>query len=96
MKLTQFTRNKFAQPKMKPVASIDPAQNISALDGHLTLAPADANSSGGGGAGDEVKDAQAELAKKLNHPVASLISVPHAEHHPPGRTTKKFKLLETS
>jgi hypothetical protein len=52
------------------------AQSISAFDGHLTLAPADATSSGSGAAGDDVKDEQAELAKKLNNPVADLISVP--------------------
>jgi len=48
------------------------AQSISAFDSHLTLAPAEATSSGGGEAGDQ----EAELAKKLNNPVASLISVP--------------------
>jgi hypothetical protein len=58
------------------IASTVQAQNISAFNGHLTLAPADANSSSGGGAGDEVQDEQAELAKKLNNPVANLISVP--------------------
>jgi hypothetical protein len=41
----------------------------------LTLAPADAPSSGGGGAGDE-KVQQAELVKKSLNPIASLISVP--------------------
>jgi len=41
----------------------------------LTLVPADASSSGGGASEDE-KDNQAELAKKLNNPVANLISVP--------------------
>jgi len=48
------------------------AQNNSAFDGHLTLALADATSSGRDGAPDQ----QAELAKKLQNPVASLISVP--------------------
>jgi len=41
----------------------------------LTLAPADAASSGGGGE-DDAKAQAAELAKKLQNPVASLISVP--------------------
>ena len=41
----------------------------------LTLVPADASSAGGGASEDE-KDNQAELAKKLNNPVANLISVP--------------------
>jgi hypothetical protein len=41
----------------------------------LTLAPADATSSGGGGAAPAADDA-AEIAKKLNNPVASMISVP--------------------
>jgi hypothetical protein len=50
------------------------AQNNSAFDGHLTLA--DATSSGGGGAADDAQDQQAELAKKLQNPIASLISVP--------------------
>jgi hypothetical protein len=52
------------------------AQNNLALSGQLTLAPADVGSSSGDGAGDDVKDEQAELAKKLNNPVANLISVP--------------------
>ncbi len=51
------------------------AQNDLGLDRPLTLAPADAISSGGGGAGDE-KAQQAELVKKTLNPVASLISVP--------------------
>jgi hypothetical protein len=43
----------------------------------LTLAPADASSSGGGGAGvDDERAKAAELAKKLQNPVANLISVP--------------------
>ena len=42
----------------------------------LTLAPADASSSGGGGAGDDEQAKEAELAKKLQNPVANLISVP--------------------
>ena len=42
----------------------------------LTLAPADASSSGGGGAGDDEQAKEAELAKKLQNPVANLVSVP--------------------
>jgi hypothetical protein len=41
----------------------------------LTLAPADANSSGGGGAGDETAR-EAELAKQSLNPVADLTIVP--------------------
>ena len=52
------------------------AQDESGLNRPLTLAPADAASSGGGGAGDDTKDQSAELAKKLQNPIASLISVP--------------------
>ena len=53
------------------------AQNDLALNGSLTLAPADAVSSGGGGGvGEDAKDQEAELAKKLQNPVAALISVP--------------------
>ena len=52
------------------------AQNNSAFDGHLTLALADSTSSGGGAPGDDAQDQQAELAKKLQNPLASLISVP--------------------
>ena len=42
----------------------------------LTLAPADATSTGGGSAGESPENEQAELAKKLQNPVANLISVP--------------------
>jgi len=42
----------------------------------LTLAPADATSSGGGGTGDDEAAQQAELVKKSLNPVASLVSVP--------------------
>jgi hypothetical protein len=43
----------------------------------LSLAPADATSSSGGGAGvDDEKAKAAELAMKLQNPIASLISVP--------------------
>jgi hypothetical protein len=52
------------------------AQNNSGLNSQLTLAPADAGSSGDGGAGTDSKAAEAELAKKLQNPVAALISVP--------------------
>jgi hypothetical protein len=52
------------------------AQTDSGVYRPLTLAPADATSSGGGGAGDDAKATAAELAKQLNNPVASLISVP--------------------
>jgi len=52
------------------------AQIESSFDRPFTRAPADANASGGGGPGGDAEDQQAELAKKLNNPVASLISVP--------------------
>ena len=52
------------------------AQTNSAFDGHLTLTPADTNTSSADGAGTNAQDEQAELAKKLNNPVANLISVP--------------------
>jgi len=52
------------------------AQNNPAFDGRLTLAPVDAASPGGGSAGGDAEDQQAELAKKLQNPVANLISVP--------------------
>ena len=42
----------------------------------LTLAPADANSSGGGGAVDDEKVREAELVKETLNPIASLTSVP--------------------
>ena len=42
----------------------------------LTLAPAEAASTGGGGAEEDAKTQAAELAKKLQNPIASLISVP--------------------
>ncbi len=57
-------------------ASTVPAQNHPAFDGRLTLAPADAASSSGGGAETDAQDEQAELARKLQNPVANLISVP--------------------
>jgi hypothetical protein len=52
------------------------AQDKPVFDSSFALADNDAVAPGGGGAGDEVKDEQAELAKKLNNPVADLISVP--------------------
>jgi hypothetical protein len=42
----------------------------------FTLAPADTTSSDGGGAGADSKAQAAELAKQLQNPIASLISVP--------------------
>jgi len=51
------------------------AQNESGFYRPLTLAPADATSSGGGGAGDEQAQ-QAELAKAAQNPLAKMISVP--------------------
>jgi hypothetical protein len=52
------------------------AQNHPTFDGSFTLAPADADTSGGGGAADDKAAQEAELAKKLQNPVAALISVP--------------------
>lgn len=52
------------------------AQNDLGLDRPLTLAPADAISSGGGGAGVDEATHQAELVKKSLNPVADLIAVP--------------------
>ncbi|HEU5071034.1 MAG TPA: hypothetical protein VFV96_11575 [Verrucomicrobiae bacterium] len=51
------------------------AQPQSTFNTSLTLAPADAQSSGSGAGGDEQAKA-AELARKLQNPVAALISVP--------------------
>lgn len=48
----------------------------SGLKSSLTLAPADASSSGGVGVGDDEAAKQAELVKKTLNPIASLISVP--------------------
>ncbi len=58
------------------VCSVGQAQTISTFDSHLTLAPADTPAPASGKAGEESPDQEAELAKKLNNPVASLISVP--------------------
>ena len=52
------------------------AQDQLRSDHPLTLAPAGANSSGDGSATDDEKSKEAELAKKLQNPVANLISVP--------------------
>jgi hypothetical protein len=52
------------------------AQTQSGFYHPLTLAAADAASPGGGAAGDDAETQQAELAKKLQNPVAALISVP--------------------
>ena len=53
------------------------AQNDSRYYQPLTLAPAPADTAGGGGGGaDDEKAKAAELAKKLQNPVAALISVP--------------------
>ena len=55
------------------------AQNDSRYYQPLTLAPAPANgdaAGGGGGGADDERARAAELAKKLQNPVASLISVP--------------------
>jgi hypothetical protein len=60
------------------LASTAHAQNQPTFDNSFTLADNDAVApAGGGGAGtDDQKDQEAELAKKLNNPVAALISVP--------------------
>jgi hypothetical protein len=52
------------------------AQDNSGTNSPLTPAAADAPSSGAGGAGDETNNEEGELAKKLQNPVANLISVP--------------------
>lgn len=57
-------------------ASTTQAQNNSVFDSKLTLAPADATSSSSGSAAAEEPNQEAELAKKLQNPVAALISVP--------------------
>jgi len=57
-------------------ASTAQAQDKPVFDSRLTLASADAFSSGGGGAGADQTSAEAELAMKLQNPVASLVSVP--------------------
>jgi hypothetical protein len=57
-------------------ASTAQGQNNSGLNSQLTPTPADATSPGGGGAADDKAAQEAELAKKLQNPVAALISVP--------------------
>ena len=59
------------------VSSTAHAQNNSAFDDSFTLAANDAVTTGGGGAAsDAAQNQQGELAKKLQNPVAALISVP--------------------
>jgi hypothetical protein len=58
------------------VASTLQAQDNLAPGHPFTLAPADATSAGDGSAADDEKAKEAELAKKLQNPVANLISVP--------------------
>jgi hypothetical protein len=50
----------------------------------LTLAPDDANSSGGGGTGAGVEDQEAELAKKLQNPVAFQLGYRYYADKPSG------------
>src|SRR5271166_874553 len=58
-------------------STITQAQDKPAFDGSFTLAANDAVSTGsGGGMADDAQDQEAELAKKLQKPVAALISVP--------------------
>ncbi|MCX6925653.1 MAG: hypothetical protein NT154_20945, partial [Verrucomicrobia bacterium] len=57
------------------LTSLAQAKAESSFHRPLTLAPADATSSGGG-AGDDEKAKAAELAKELQNPIAKLISVP--------------------
>jgi len=52
------------------------AQNSPTFDGSFTLAADDAVSSGGGNPTDDKAAQEAELAQKLQNPVAALISVP--------------------
>jgi len=52
------------------------AQDRLGSDHSHDLAPADASSSGDGSAADDEKAKEGELAKKLQNPVANLISVP--------------------
>ena len=58
-------------------SSTTQAQDNPTFDSSFTLAANDAVASGGGGStGDDQANQEAELAKKLQNPVASLISVP--------------------
>ncbi len=52
------------------------AQDKPVVDSSSTLATNEVSSSGAGDAGTATPDQEAELAKKLNNPVANLISVP--------------------
>ena len=52
------------------------AQSEPGFHGPSTLAPAEAGSSGSGGTEEDEKAQKAELAKKLQNPVANLVSVP--------------------
>ena len=52
------------------------AQDRLGFDHSTTLAPADTNASGSRSGGDDESAKEAELAKKLQNPVANLISVP--------------------
>jgi hypothetical protein len=52
------------------------AQDKPTFDSSFTLADNDAVSSGGAKSDDQSQDQEADLAKKLNNPVAALISVP--------------------
>jgi hypothetical protein len=57
------------------VATIACAQTQSGFYRPFTLAPADAASSGSGGAEADAENQQAELAKKLQNRLANLVSV---------------------
>ncbi len=57
-------------------ASTAQAQDQPVFDSRLTLASADATPSSAGGAGADQASSEAELAMKLQNPIASLISVP--------------------
>jgi hypothetical protein len=57
-------------------ASVLRAQDESSYYRPLSLAPEDVASAGGGGAGEDEKAKAADLAMKLQNPIASLISVP--------------------
>lgn len=52
------------------------AQTELRFNREFTLSPANSESGGGGGGAEPEEDSQAELAKKLNNPVANLISAP--------------------
>jgi len=56
--------------------SLARAQSDFELDRPFSLTPAEATSSGGGGAEDDAAAKAVELAKQLQNPLASLISVP--------------------